>query len=132
MWKEEDIRVFFVSYDNGECYYFKLYPTGELFCPEFNKMRKNTEGKNFSMAHTLEFVGDNFNLKDDKGEIIYSLLQYRQANNLGQMPKIEHFYIDEDIRPTLIEQGKITFDKTVENIPGFLFGSFEEPKVRRR
>ena len=122
----DDFRSFFVLYDNGDTFYFIVNSKCEIYCTRFKNIYENTKGTNMPGAHTLEFTGNSFNLKNAKGETIYSLEEYRKSiSNIlptsEEKPSIKRLYIDEDVRSGLLAAEMITYDEEAVHIPGLLY-----------
>lgn len=131
----EDFRSFFVLYDNGDTFYFIVNSKCEIYCTRFKNIYEKTEGKCMPGAHTLEFNGNSFSLKNAKGETIYSLEDYRNALKSilpteENTSSIKRLYIDEDVRSGLLAAEMITYDEEAVHIPGLLYEVQEETEIK--
>lgn len=122
----EDSKSFFVLYENGDTFHLIVNSKCEIYCTRFKNIYESTKGKSMPGAHTLEFTGNSFRLKDIKGEIIYSLEDYRNAiSNIlpisEEIPSIKRLCIDKDVRVGLLAAEMITYDEEAVHIPGLLY-----------
>lgn len=126
-----EVRSFFVLYSNGDTFYFTVTPNLEIYCTKFINMYESNSRQMMPGAHSLEFIGDSFVLKNIDGEKIYSLETYRMLMNnfipiQEELPTIERLYIDEDVRIALLSAGKIKYDEKASKIPGLLYEPHQE------
>lgn len=127
-------RTFFLLFSDGDTFYFTLNSPKEIQCTRFKNIYENTKRINMPITSVLEFIGNEFVLKNNKGEIIYSLKEYRKAlSNILPITKnepiIERIYIDDDVRDYLLSEELIKYDEESANIPGLLYKLPEENKT---
>jgi len=118
-------RNFFVLFNNGDTFYFVVNSKCEIYCTKFKNIYEETKGTGMPGAHTLDITGNSFSLKNAKGEIIYSLEDYRNAISKdlpqNEKPSIERIYIDEDVRSGMLAAEMITYNEEAVQIPGLLY-----------
>ena len=143
MKKVDTTRYFFILLSNGDTIYFSVEKEKEIYkiyCEDFIKTFNYDKSK-VTPANSIEFTKDNFTLKDSTGMIIYNLKDnYKKLRNTYNpiIPEIEMLYIDNDIRPKLLERGQILYDESAYNIPGLLYEPIQNKqekshtKVRRK
>lgn len=126
MKKVDNKRYFFILLSNGDTIYFSIEEEKEIYkiyCEDFIKAFDYDKTK-VTPAHSIGFTKDNFTLKDSTGMTICNLKDNYQTikNTYSQETlEIEMLYIDNDIRPKLLERGQMLFDETAYNIPGLLY-----------
>lgn len=125
--KSEECTVFFALYDNGETFYFNVNKDGEIHCREFDKLYRNSGSSKIQPAFAVEFTENDFSLKNETGETIYSLNNYQKATMspvekffLGETnkPTIEKLYIDEEVCLALLTLDRLRFDEKASKILG--------------
>ena len=143
MKKTNDTRYFFILLSNGDTIYFSVEKENEIYkiyCEEFIKAF-NYDKTKVTPAYSIEFTKDNFTLKDNTGTIIYNLKDnYKKLRNIYEpiTPEIKMIYIDNDIRPKLLERGQMLYDESAYDIPGLLYEPMKieqkssQTKVRRK
>ena len=126
-------RTFFVLLSDGDTFYFTVTATKEIKCPRLKNIYENNKNIEMPSTSILEFTGNQFVLKNNKGETIYSLDQYRKdiSKELPikqPVPIIEKVYIDDDVRDYLLSENKLQYSVENIDIPGLLYQSPEENK----
>ncbi len=125
--KNEECKVFFALYDNGETFYFNVNEDGEIHCREFDKLYSNSGNSKMQPAFAVEFTENDFSLKDETGETIYSLNNYQKTTthpvekfSLGEdnKPTIEKLYIDDEVCLALLTLDRLRFDEKASQILG--------------
>lgn len=127
-------RTFFLLFNDGDTFYFTLNSPKEIQCTRFKNIYENTKSKNMPLTSVVEFIGNEFVLKNNKGEVVYSLKEYRKALSkilptTETEQKIERIYIDDDVRDYLLSEELIKYDEESANIPGLLYKLPEENKT---
>ena len=127
-------RTFFVLFSDGDTFYFTVTATKEIQCPRLKNIYESNKNIEMPSISILEFIGNQFVLKNDKGEIIYSLDQYRKdiskvLPTKTPSPIIEKVYIDDDVRDYLLSEDKLQYSVENIDIPGLLYQSSEENKT---
>ena len=143
MKKIDTTRYFVILLSNGDTMYFSVEEQNEIYkiyCEDFIKTFDYDRTKVIP-AHSIEFTKDNFTLKDSTGMIIYNLKDnYKTLRNTYNQttPEIKMLYIDNDIRPKLLERGQMLYDESAYDIPGVLYEPIQNEqensytKVRRK
>lgn len=133
MKKIDTTRYFFILLSNGDTIYFSVEKDDEIYkiyCEDFIKTF-NYDKTKVTPAHYIEFTKDNFTLKDNAGMVICNLKDdYKKIRNTYNLttPEIEKMFIDNDIRPKLLERGQILYNETSYDIPGLLYEPVENEK----
>ena len=119
---KESERHFFILYTNGDTFFFTIDKKGFIYCHEFNNLHQFYTGRKLPIAKCIEIDNNDFKLKSITGETIYSLNRYLklQGKVIDNKPAIEMFYIDSDIKQEMLQRKKITFSKTINEIPGLI------------
>lgn len=118
----EKERHFIILYNNGDIFFFTVCKNGEISCKEFNRVNRIKTGKELPSASSIELTNNDFKLKNNLGETIYSLKEYHQNTGtiVDELVAIEKFYIDSDVRQEILDKEIITFDETITEIPGLI------------
>ena len=143
MKKTNDTRYFFILLSNGDTIYFSVEKENEIYkiyCEDFVKTFNQDKSK-VTPGHSIELTKDNFILKDNIGMSICSLKEdynkIRSTYNPNNL-EIQMLYIDNDMRPNLLERGQLLYDESAYNIPGLLYDQTQteqeqhHTKVRRK
>lgn len=133
MKKINDTRHFFLLLSNGDTIYFTVEKENEIYkiyCEDFIKAFKYDKTK-VTPGHSIELSKNNFVLKDNIGMTICSLNEeYNKIRNTynSNIPEIKMLYIDNDLRPNLLERGQLLYDESAYDIPGVLYEPVNTPK----
>ena len=128
----EEVRAFFITFSNGDVFYFNINKNGEIFCREFTMLFGNM----LPLAYCIEITNNGFILQNGTGNKICSLEDYRNIlNNINKDSSmmavndvfVEELFIDEDVKINLLISGKIKCNEEV----GKKIGLFDNSSYKK-